>query len=215
MCKRYRRIQSPETVSADTENVIEVPSLIYSEGMQLAAAEECAICLSEFKIGERIRVLEKCSHGFHMQCIERWLNSCSSCPICRANSRLPSRAPPPTSSPSPPPHRRRPGRASESDELIETKKQSEHEVKKWWDLIWLGFGFVVGSGIFSITGLETRDTAGPVIVASYAVSGLSALLSVFCYTGFAVEIPVTGGSSSFPRIELGDFIGFIAAGLVQ
>ncbi|XP_047956623.1 cationic amino acid transporter 8, vacuolar [Salvia hispanica] len=107
------------------------------------------------------------------------------------------------------------GRASESDELIEAKKQSEHEMKKcltWWDLIWLGFGAVVGSGIFSITGFETRDTAGPAIVASYAVSGLSALLSVFCYTEFSVEIPVAGGSFSFLRIELGDFIAFIAAG---
>lgn len=107
------------------------------------------------------------------------------------------------------------GRASEADELVEAKKQSEHEMKKcltWWDLIWLGFGSVVGSGIFSITGLETRDHAGPAIVLAYAVSGLSALLSVFCYTEFAVEIPVAGGSFSFLRIELGDFIAFIAAG---
>lgn len=106
-------------------------------------------------------------------------------------------------------------RASEADELIEAKKQSENELKKcltWWDLIWLGFGSVVGSGIFSITGLETRDHAGPAIVAAYAVSGLSALLSVFCYTEFAVEIPVAGGSFSFLRIELGDFVAFIAAG---
>ncbi|KAL1554644.1 RING-type E3 ubiquitin transferase [Salvia divinorum] len=87
MCMWRRRFHSPETACVDMEKVIEVPSLIYSEGMQLAAAEECAICLSEYAIGERIRILEKCRHGFHMQCIERWLNSCSSCPICRANSR--------------------------------------------------------------------------------------------------------------------------------
>jgi APA family basic amino acid/polyamine antiporter len=82
----------------------------------------------------------------------------------------------------------------------------------WWDLIWLGFGSVVGSGIFSITGQEAHNHAGPAIVLSYAASGLSALLSVFCYTEFAVEIPVAGGSFSFLRIELGDFIAFIAAG---
>ncbi|KAI3465957.1 hypothetical protein Pfo_022620 [Paulownia fortunei] len=82
----------------------------------------------------------------------------------------------------------------------------------WWDLMWLGFGSVVGSGIFSITGQETHDHAGPAIVLSYAVSGLSALLSVFCYTEFAVEIPIAGGSFSFLRVELGDFIAFIAAG---
>ncbi|KAI3446476.1 hypothetical protein Pfo_003141 [Paulownia fortunei] len=64
----------------------EIPALIYSEGMKLAGAEaECAICLSEFADGERIRVMEKCSHGFHVQCIERWLVSHSSCPTCRAN----------------------------------------------------------------------------------------------------------------------------------
>lgn len=82
----------------------------------------------------------------------------------------------------------------------------------WWDLIWLSFGSVVGSGIFVITGQEAHDHAGPSIVLSYAASGLSALLSVFCYTEFAVEIPVAGGSFSYLRVELGDFIAFIAAG---
>ncbi|PWA75609.1 cationic amino acid transporter 8 [Artemisia annua] len=59
---------------------------------------------------------------------------------------------------------------------------------------------------------QTRDDAGPAIVLSYAVSGLSALFSVFCYTEFAVEIPVAGGSFSYLRVELGDFVAFIAAG---
>lgn len=107
------------------------------------------------------------------------------------------------------------GRSSEAIELVRCKKQSEHEMKKcltWWDLVWFGFGSVVGSGIFSITGQETHDHAGPAIVLSYAISGLSALLSVFCYTEFAVEIPIAGGSFSFLRIELGDFVAFIAAG---
>ncbi|KAL3651091.1 DNA-binding transcription factor cat8 [Castilleja foliolosa] len=107
------------------------------------------------------------------------------------------------------------GRSSDTGELVRSKLQSENEMKKcltWWDLIWLGFGSVVGSGIFSITGQETHDHAGPAIVLSYAISGLSALLSVFCYTEFAVEVPIAGGSFSFLRIELGDFIAFIAAG---
>lgn len=80
-----------------------------------------------------------------------------------------------------------------------------------WDLIWLGFGSVVGSRIFSIIGQEARLHAGPSIVLSYAASGLSALLSVFCCTEFSVEIPIAGGSFSFLRIELGDFIAFSAA----
>ena len=43
-----------------------------------------------------------------------------------------------------------------------------------------------------LTGQEARDAAGPAVVVSYAVSGVSAMLSVFCYTEFAVEIPVAG-----------------------
>lgn len=83
--RRRRRIQEPEIACAEAEKETEIPALIYTEGMKLAS--ECAICLSEFVVGDRLRVLEQCSHGFHMQCIERWLIFCSSCPICRANSR--------------------------------------------------------------------------------------------------------------------------------
>ncbi|XP_021833052.1 cationic amino acid transporter 8, vacuolar [Prunus avium] len=106
-------------------------------------------------------------------------------------------------------------RSSDSFELLQLPKQSENRMKRcltWWDLVWLGFGSVVGSGIFVITGQATREYAGPSIVLSYAISGFSALLSVLCYTEFAVEIPVAGGSFSYLRIELGDFVAFIAAG---
>ncbi|PIN11639.1 Amino acid transporter [Handroanthus impetiginosus] len=101
------------------------------------------------------------------------------------------------------------------EEEVEVMVRSENEMKKtlsWWDLIWFGIGSVVGTGIFVLTGLEARDDAGPAVVLSYAVSGLSALLSVFCYTEFAVEIPVAGGSFAYLRVELGDFMAFIAAG---
>nr|GMD36689.1 cationic amino acid transporter 8, vacuolar [Ipomoea batatas] len=106
-------------------------------------------------------------------------------------------------------------RSDEATEMVELKKESENEMQKcltWWDLMWLGFGSVVGSGIFTITGLEARYEAGPSIVLAYAISGLSALLSVFCYTEFSVEIPIAGGSFSFLRVELGDFVAFLAAG---
>ncbi|GAV82101.1 AA_permease_2 domain-containing protein/AA_permease_C domain-containing protein [Cephalotus follicularis] len=106
-------------------------------------------------------------------------------------------------------------RSLDSTELHEVKARSQHEMKKnlsWWDLMWFGIGAVIGAGIFVLTGLEARDHAGPAVVLSYVVSGISAMLSVFCYTEFAVEIPVAGGSFAYLRVELGDFMAFIAAG---
>ncbi|RWW85165.1 hypothetical protein BHE74_00006187 [Ensete ventricosum] len=100
-------------------------------------------------------------------------------------------------------------------ELTEIKARSGFEMKKtlsWWDLIWFGIGAVIGAGIFVLTGQEARDSAGPAVILSYVVSGISAMLSVFCYTEFAVEIPVAGGSFAYLRVELGDFVAFIAAG---
>ncbi|KAJ9140856.1 hypothetical protein P3X46_031451 [Hevea brasiliensis] len=106
-------------------------------------------------------------------------------------------------------------RSMDSTEINEVKARSEHEMKKnlnWWDLIWFGIGAVIGAGIFVLTGLEAKVDAGPAVVLSYVVSGISAMLSVFCYTEFAVEIPVAGGSFAYLRVELGDFVAFIGAG---
>lgn len=106
-------------------------------------------------------------------------------------------------------------RSDEATELVELRKQSENNMKRclnWWDLLWFGFGSVIGAGIFVLTGQEAHDHAGPAIVLSYVASGISAMLSVFCYTEFAVEIPVSGGSFAYLRVELGDLAAFITAG---
>ncbi|KAL4347656.1 hypothetical protein GQ457_17G001330 [Hibiscus cannabinus] len=106
-------------------------------------------------------------------------------------------------------------RSLDTTELYEVKARSQHEMKKnlsWWDLIWFGIGAVIGAGIFVLTGLQAQKVSGPAVVLSFVVSGVSAMLSVFCYTEFAVEIPVAGGSFAYLRVELGDFMAFVAAG---
>ncbi|MCL7035528.1 hypothetical protein MKW94_030473, partial [Papaver nudicaule] len=80
---------------------------------------------------------------------------------------------------------------------------------RWFDLVGFGIGGMVGAGVFVTTGRASLLYAGPAIVLSYAVAGLCALLSAFCYTEFAVDMPVAGGAFSYLRITFGEFAAFV------
>ncbi|KAG1369731.1 cationic amino acid transporter 6, chloroplastic [Cocos nucifera] len=80
---------------------------------------------------------------------------------------------------------------------------------RWPDLVGLGLGGMVGAGVFVTTGRAAHQNAGPAIVVSYAIAGLCALLSAFCYTEFAVDMPVAGGAFSYLRVTFGEFAAFL------
>lgn len=74
----------------------------------------------------------------------------------------------------------------------------------WWDLVGLGLGGMVGASVFVTTDRAARLYVGPGLVVSYAIAGLYALLSAFCYTEFAVDMPVAGGAFSYLRVTFGE-----------
>ncbi|CAN6204740.1 unnamed protein product [Urochloa humidicola] len=64
------------------------PTMAYADVKAHKAGKgalECAVCLSEFDDDETLRLLPKCSHVFHPDCIDTWLASHVTCPVCRAN----------------------------------------------------------------------------------------------------------------------------------
>ncbi|XP_022728779.1 RING-H2 finger protein ATL43 [Durio zibethinus] len=44
---------------------------------------ECAVCLTRFEPNELLRLLPKCKHAFHVECVDTWLDAHSTCPLCR------------------------------------------------------------------------------------------------------------------------------------
>ncbi|GMI79292.1 Arabidopsis toxicos en levadura 6 [Hibiscus trionum] len=64
------------------------PVMVYSEVKDHKignGALECAVCLNEFEDDETLRLIPKCDHVFHPECIDAWLASHTTCPVCRAN----------------------------------------------------------------------------------------------------------------------------------
>ncbi|XWS63636.1 hypothetical protein CRYUN_Cryun06bG0118000 [Craigia yunnanensis] len=60
-----------------------LPVFLYKEIMGLKEPFDCAVCLCEFLEQDKLRLLPMCSHAFHIDCIDTWLMSNSTCPLCR------------------------------------------------------------------------------------------------------------------------------------
>ncbi|KAL8506501.1 hypothetical protein ACS0TY_017407 [Phlomoides rotata] len=56
------------------------------DSTDLQSSVECAVCLSFLEEGEIARTLPNCKHTFHANCIDQWLGSNSTCPICRTEA---------------------------------------------------------------------------------------------------------------------------------
>ncbi|KNA18016.1 hypothetical protein SOVF_074130 [Spinacia oleracea] len=60
-----------------------LPVFQYKEIVGLKEPFDCAVCLCEFSEQDKLRLLPLCSHAFHIDCIDTWLLSNSTCPLCR------------------------------------------------------------------------------------------------------------------------------------
>ncbi|XP_011071069.1 RING-H2 finger protein ATL46-like isoform X1 [Sesamum indicum] len=60
-----------------------LPVFLYKDIMGLKEPFDCAVCLCEFSEQDKLRLLPLCSHAFHIDCIDTWLLSNSTCPLCR------------------------------------------------------------------------------------------------------------------------------------
>lgn len=66
----------------DTSTVRSLPVVPY--GGESKICSDCSICLSEFEEREMVKLIPYCRHAFHPTCIDTWLSSNVSCPLCRS-----------------------------------------------------------------------------------------------------------------------------------
>lgn len=78
-----------------------------------------------------------------------------------------------------------------------------------FNLITLGIGAIIGTGIFVLTGPVAATTAGPAIVLSFVVAGIACAFAGLCYAEFAALIPIAGSSYSYGYTTLGEIVAWV------
>ncbi len=103
------------------------------------------------------------------------------------------------------------------EQILADADHPTHRLKKTltaWDLTCLGIGAIIGTGIFvligtAIVGDAHRPGAGPGIVLSFVLSGLTCALAALCYAEMSAMIPVAGSAYTFSYATLGELLAWL------
>jgi APA family basic amino acid/polyamine antiporter len=96
--------------------------------------------------------------------------------------------------------------------MSEANETGEHSLRRALgptNLITLGIGAIIGTGIFVLTGTASANHAGPAIVLSFILAGIACVFAGLCYAEFASMIPVAGSAYTYGYATLGELVAWI------
>jgi APA family basic amino acid/polyamine antiporter len=89
--------------------------------------------------------------------------------------------------------------------------EDSHQLKRALgpvNLVLIGIGSIIGSGIFVITGHAAAEHAGPAVLISFIIAGVGCLFAGLCYAEFASMIPESGSSYTYAYATMGRFMAW-------
>src|SRR3984893_3432113 len=102
--------------------------------------------------------------------------------------------------------------ATKSLKVLLDEMAGEHRLKRVLGpvtLTALGIGAVIGAGIFVATGAAARDVAGPALMISYAVGGVTCIFVALCYAELSSMAPVAGSAYTYAYTTMGELFAWI------
>jgi basic amino acid/polyamine antiporter, APA family len=95
------------------------------------------------------------------------------------------------------------------EESAETHEHSLRRALGPTNLISLGIGAIIGTGIFVLTGHAAASYAGPAIVLSFILAAIGCVFAGLCYAEFAAMIPIAGSAYTYGYATLGEIFAWV------
>jgi len=102
--------------------------------------------------------------------------------------------------------------ATKSVDKLRADAEHGHGLKRAlgaMDLVLLGIGAIIGTGIFVLTGTAAANNAGPAVCLSFIIAGIASAFAGLCYAEMASMIPVAGSAYTYAYATMGELVAWI------
>jgi APA family basic amino acid/polyamine antiporter len=102
--------------------------------------------------------------------------------------------------------------ATKSVDQLRADAEHDHGLKRSLtalDLVMLGIGAIIGTGIFVLTGRAAAANAGPAVALSFITAGVASAFAGLCYSEMASMIPIAGSAYTYAYATMGELVAWI------
>jgi APA family basic amino acid/polyamine antiporter len=102
--------------------------------------------------------------------------------------------------------------ATKSIDDLRSHAEADHGMKRSLgslDLVMLGIGAIIGTGIFVLTGRAAAANAGPAVALSFVTAGVASTFAGLCYAEMASMIPIAGSAYTYSYATMGELVAWI------
>ncbi len=95
---------------------------------------------------------------------------------------------------------------------LQQEAETDHSLRRALgalNLVMLGIGAIIGTGIFVLTGTVAAENAGPAVVLSFIFAGVASVFAALCYAEFASLVPIAGSAYTYGYATLGELFAWI------